>query len=873
MSVATGKKVRGWLRPRFVRWDGLHIRTVPGFGGLGCGCLLFLALVVGCSCRPTKTAKKPPTSQTLEEMEELRKKREAQLEEKPDFEILDLQVMPSDEPVQSTGVKPQSHVKPGHWFSAIQRMKANNFDFPKGDLEAECVNARVQPILLPGDFELLTTRGVSLPKGQEKHTDMVLVAPVPPSREPGDYSVTSRMYFMSRLRPRGGGRQLSWQSEIATMMSAAENHFVVLSERADNYQFLKNLRLVNPHYEGDMLLQPRIDYRIKLPKGTQRVDLSTHPLTWTTVAYVLWDDFDPDILSIAQQQAMLDWLHWGGQLIINGPKTLDRLSSSFLGEYLPARVASTTTLADSQLRTLNRYWSFDEERLANRRDDNRPVAKSKLSVVDESSRPLCVDLELTDSGQFVEQADRLVAESRVGRGTIRVTAWNLPHPMFRQWTGYDSFWNGCLLRRPGRRFFSGQGEMITETFDSQRLDREDPRLTSQVRYFSRDATATTGRRARGGETESDAVALDHSLPSEAEDTYGLLGFAQDRSRGVAGWNDRSEVSRIAADALNESAGIEIPPARFVAQVLGIYLAILVPLNWLLFRLIRRVEWAWAAIPVISVAGAIAVLRATEFDIGFVRSRTELAVLEMQPGYDRAHVTRYIGFYTSLASSYELTGDDESSLMLPLAVQQRTESKVGLQFGNQVKMTGLNVLSNSTGMVHTEQMLNVGGRLELESKPEATTVWNRSNLNLQGVVIVQRISASDVRWAGIGELPAQSQRTVNFQILSTPQVEFTGWDASPTASRSRLENDTDDAVLNVRELLDLATAPERLGINETVLVGWTDKLVPGITVTPKASQVVARSVVVAQLQHANLPKPRRDVNSYAAMKQFFDSSEP
>lgn len=834
---------------------------------------VFVLGLGGCSCRPAKpAAKKAPTQpQSIEEMEELRRKRDAEREEKPDFQIVDLQVMPSDEPAKTSGVKPQSHVKPGHWFGAVQRMKANNFDFPKGDLEAECVDEKVKSIRLPGDFELLTTRGVSLPKGQEKNTDLILFAPDTKS---------SRFFFMSRLRPRGGGRQLEWKSELAVKMKPSECHFVVLAERADNYQFLKNLRLVNPQCEGTQFLDARVDYRIKLPKGTQRVDLSSHPLTWTTIAYLIWDDFDPEILTIAQQQALLDWLHWGGQLVINGPRTLDRLSGSFLSEYLPARAEKTEKITDQELRILNQNWSFDEPFTQPKAVDAEGTVKRKpitqdLVVADEVNRPMRVQLQLTENGRFAANTAELVAESRVGRGNIRVTAFNLPHSVFRQWAGYDSFINACLLGRPARQFYVSSDGIVTEAWADRTIDREDPRTTSQVRYFSRDATSIVGRRpsekkpknpskeARpdGGNAPAQASPVSHDMPRTARNTFGVNGFARDTSMGVAGWNDKSDASLSAADSLIVSAGIDVPSANFVAKTLCIYLLILVPVNWLLFRLMGRVEWAWAVIPIISIAGAVGVLRATDMDVGFVRSRTEIAVLEMQPGYDRVHVTRYIGFYTSLSSTYDITGDDESSLLLPLGVEQRTDSKVGLQFGDAVKMKGLSVLSHSSGMIHTEQMLNVGGAINFAGTEESSEVQNATNLDLQGVVVVRRAADQLVEWAGVGELKAKDKRRLEFERLATRGIEFSGWDATTTASLVPSEEG-----LNVRRLLDLASAPNRLGIGETVLVGWTEQLIPGITASPKASQVLARSVVVAQLKHARQPAPQRDVNSLITQQQ-------
>jgi hypothetical protein len=45
---------------------------------------------------------------------------------------------------------------------------------------------------------------------------------------------------------------------------------------------------------------------------------SSNPMTWSTISHVIWDDLDPDRLNDAQRRALLDWIHWGGQLVIMG---------------------------------------------------------------------------------------------------------------------------------------------------------------------------------------------------------------------------------------------------------------------------------------------------------------------------------------------------------------------------------------------------------------------------------------------------------------------------------------------------------------------------------------------------------------------------
>ena len=58
------------------------------------------------------------------------------------------------------------------------------------------------------------------------------------------------------------------------------------------------------------------------------------------------------------------------------------------------------------------------------------------------------------------------------------------------------------------------------------------------------------------------------------------------------------------------------------------------------------------------------IQQAQLNIGFARSQNEIAVVEMQPGYSRAHVARYTALYTSLATRYEFRLDDPGGQILP-----------------------------------------------------------------------------------------------------------------------------------------------------------------------------------------------------------------
>ena len=67
-------------------------------------------------------------------------------------------------------------------------------------------------------------------------------------------------------------------------------------------------------------------------------------------------------------------------------------------------------------------------------------------------------------------------------------------------------------------------------------------------------------------------------------------------------------------------------------------------------------------------------------------------------------------------------------------------------------------------------------------------------------------------------------------------------------------------------MEVASDPKRLGPNESVLVGWSDKLLDGIQAKPAATQINALTLFVVQLQHADRPEPKRDGNCYAVMER-------
>ncbi len=911
----------------------------------------------GCNWRGTTSnssqadeEKKKTDEETLAELEKRKKKLE---KPKDDFEPLAVRMLPSNDPSQSIK-QPPIFVKPGHWIAVSETAKTNNFDFP-GELTTFAeYTATNQPL----EVEETTARLSSwcpavLPKGQFKRIETMFYVPRKKPELGRVYSVRSE------IRGLRAGRAEVFNTMVCPSLRDFEHLIVVLasgsSSPAAYTHFDKLLSVKMPDVEateGETLRY----YYVFRPTVERSAPLPSHPLAWTTIAYLFWDDVDPAVLTDQQQQALVDWIHWGGQLIISGPNSLDKLRGSFLAPFLPGEMSQTTKLTQADFAELNQRFSLKHDARKQSTDGKPPKGEKLLEVVVSEERPMVgVELQLHAAGTKMEGTGGLVVERRIGSGRIAITRFPLTDVRIKQWKNFDGFCNSVLLRKPGRVFDHDSLAMLTVKWDDPSLNQMmlDARLGSTLRYFTRDiafeedkwaadlvASAPAPqfqqrrleRRAPFDTLESVKVRPDTAAIQLPIDDWHFCGYGATRPDdekkyhkdlmrdpkatkpdppGVAAWNDQGAASTAARKILTEAAGIEIPSADFVMKVLVVYLLVLVPLNWLVFWMIGKVEWAWIAAPVISLVGAGAVIRLAQLDIGFARSRTEVAVLEIQGGYERAHLTRYTALYTSLSSSYALTFDEPSSLAAPFPSGKQDESllaisnytDVAFRRGSETALSGVQVSSNSTGMVHSEQMLSLGtSDKTLETlrlvgdEARGFSVSNTTDLTIRDIGVFRRAASAgasggrqrmEIEAAYVERLDPASSAVLRFQPLlvethkaetqtldkekgvsldSPPPVWLPAWDRIPifahrdgTASEDPAQSDDKLVGIRLTRLARLAADRLRLMPGDVRLVGWTEQRLPGMKITPEAPQNRTYTLVLAHLARGALPASRPDKN--------------
>ena len=507
-------------------------------------------------------------------------------------------------------------VKPGHWVTGTERMRAMYQDFV-GTLDTTVVNGRGEPYPVDATpYVLESTRPVALSKGQPKDIETTFLVP----------QVARAIQVRNEMVERGFGRSMRSQLPV-TRMPSYQYYFVVLAEEPNRYAFVKTLDSVTVPWDGETEVDDTEDplhYRVVSLPVDRTIPLSDNPLTWTGIAYVLWDEVDPKLFTPEQARALVDWLHWGGQLVVSGPDSLDLLKGSFLEPYLPATSGGSGQIAADDLSELNRHWLITRAGGEQTAGADDAVVGHRAGVAGAEGRSRRAGRA---HGRAVDGAGRGARADRgLGDAARGARSGELAERVFR----------ACSTAA----FCGGRTASIgTGYYDELTLAWADPKLTDR-RLDARpdDGLAISSRGIWG--VDSNYKYVDVAVEGAGctwqtpeQKTMRELK-PPEQAGGIGAWNDFSATAKVARESLVEAAGVEVPDTSFVVLCLAIYLVVLVPLNWLVFSAIGRVEWAWIAAPIIAIAGTWAIVDRARLDIGFVRAQTEIGVLELQPNYDR-----------------------------------------------------------------------------------------------------------------------------------------------------------------------------------------------------------------------------------------------
>jgi hypothetical protein len=837
--------------------------------------MLLLSTLVGCSgCQQDDTEKL-----TKEELEKkLREERESLVAQ-------NLVSLPTD------SQRALVNVKPGHWHETTQRFKSN-----REDLQVMLVGGvyyGTEKANLPStNFINEYSRRTTLPKGQEKTIALQIYVPPTNKRQNNasmDVSLTNQQSTACRVGTELRALPLmspipnSDQRTTANELKPYTFQLAVLSPQPLVYQYLANLDTIrwgasDLDFDNERILS--YDVSLVGPKDNQYA-FPHSLLTMTAMAVLVWDDVSVNDLSEDQQNAILDWVHWGGQLIISGPTSWARLQGSFLSPYIPSS-AESVALKTEDFAEMAKTWKT--------RDISKGAIDRDIEIGDEPVSGL--KFQLSPQSSWLPGSGELVAESSVGRGRIVVTGFSLREPKIRDsWPYFSSFVSTGLLRRLPREVeitradFTQQKQVWSAPFKQSETQ---PQFHSNIRLLSRDllsSVATVEESVNSNSSASNSIAstsrfsnpnvnppkvTQPPMPAESvatppkaplSDLANEVAYEPQAWGGAGGWSDFSGVATEAISALRAAAGIELPSRETILKLLGGYLICLVPLNWFVFRVFRRLEYAWLAAPIMAIVGVVVVGKVARLDIGFARRTTEISVLETYGGYPRAHLTQYVALYTSLSTNYSVEFPENDSVALPMGDVQRefrraqvTTRNLQTSYGRAdgVVLEPMTVYSNSTEMLHSEQMINLDSPIRLNDEADGSqSIVNTTKFPVRGATLLRRVE-SGIETAWLDTLAAGQSVPIQWKATESKDV-FEKWSDSVNTQRS----EPSEGQLSTMDDIWIGGLLHQIGLKTPLmsgqarLIGYTDQSLGQLKIAPSQDQYDQACIVVAHLSPAKL----------------------
>ncbi|MEQ1827692.1 MAG: hypothetical protein ABL921_17160 [Pirellula sp.] len=828
-------------------------------------CLLCLLLIQFAGCRGCRQTPNPdPNAKTPEEKKKLQR-----------IVVDDIKAMPFNTPDPESPAEP-NYVKPGHWYMANSKLKAN-FDDESLDVAITVENREGKPApLSTGQPHIEFNRSLTLSKGQEKNIKLQFFQPeVSATGDDSESNIPARL--ITSFSQRSLGTAVSERQYPNKILMGYQYHMVSISRDPSRYTFWRKLDCIiwpsRTRFSNERI-NPHIIVDLKEDEVANQFPSRLYAMT--TISHLILNDASLSIMNKDQQAAVQDWLHFGGTIILNGPEALGGIEASFLKELAPIVNTSNATVSEEQVNALNSTWTIQQAlgpKIPLGSVHAIPLLAGQLS-------PGASWVNYTAQNNDLLSLEGLVAERFVGQGRIVMTAFPMTDIAFLNWPSYSSFIHNVVLRKPPRKVTTG---LDADTkFDGEMESTElHPVHTTRLRIWARDLDSTMARVNPNDRSKESSSRSGSSRSKPREETVSLGQVRPTKRSSLVAWNPESLILKNARTALQESSGITVPKLNTIIKLLVGYLIVLVPVNWLVFRLLGRLEWAWIAAPIIATIGAFVVARSVQLDVGFSRSQTTFGFLECHSGYPRGVLSKYTALYTSLSTNYRAVYEREEGIVLPLtssvtSTRRRplgTLTKIDYSYSGD-SGSGLRsspVLSNTTGLLQSEEMLEMSGSLSsrFSNNQLEVELTNELGRPLKDMAVIG--VSDDGRWMSgwVGDMAHDVDVSCKLEPRSWDTLWRKEWDITPSlAAPNYLRVDesfwTDKDLgeeLYLGPMLDQIVKSYPFGKGEFIAIGWTDQPLGNLRIVPEAKQNKERTVVLLHLSAANLLPAKPDLKIF------------
>ena len=329
-----------------------------------------------------------------------------------------------------------------------------------------------------------------------------------------------------------------------------------------------------------------------------------------------------------------------------------------------------------------------------------------------------------------------------------------------------------------------------------------------------------------------------------------------------------------SNALSNLPSLDLPSARNVAVLLGIYILLVGPVNYFVLRWRKRLHWAWITIPAITL-----VFTGLSFGIAYARRGTDLiinkiAVIHVQPE-GPAQVNSYIGLFSPANQSYEIEVGGKN-LLSPISgyyspwmssmPPSQSSNNITFVQGDPSVVRGLTVNQWSMQSFMTETTLaeieRVQAEVYFDGENLVGTITNTSGYPLKDLILVLRPSFVRLGNLAPGESTEikMSVANLNDQMMGGSiswriyENEFNRVMTGPPPREIEFKRMILEALLDQQFYYGVQYDPTQshsalelaAELPEITLIGWMDTAPPEIRINGQAPQEAETGIYLTQI---------------------------
>lgn len=217
------------------------------------------------------------------------------------------------------------------------------------------------------------------------------------------------------------------------------------------------------------------------------------------------------------------------------------------------------------------------------------------------------------------------------------------------------------------------------------------------------------------------------------------------------------------NAVSQLASLALPPIGGLLAILGGYILLIGPLNYLILRRLDRRELAWVTMPILIVVFAVAsygfgtALRGSDLIVN------EVAIVRGAPGATEGTAQVYVGIYSPSRSTYQVQVPGGALLAAPISGDFVVGGDAGVLDvvqGDPSLVRDLSVGFSSLRTIRAESATTVPlieAEFALDDGVLTGTVRNRSEVDLERVAVVLGSSV-----AVVGDIAAGTEKAVSLR---------------------------------------------------------------------------------------------------------------